>query len=95
MTYYYREHGHAIDKPSVKPSGGTTSQPTIRDVFSILPVTYNIVASKNMSNDYAFSELLKRFGSEKSIWICKPGENANRGKGIVVLPNLNAVRNFM
>jgi len=29
------------------------------------------------------------------IWICKPGENANRGYGIEVLPNLAAVKKFL
>jgi len=30
-----------------------------------------------------------------SIWICKPGENANRGKGIVVLQNITEVSKFL
>lgn len=31
----------------------------------------------------------------KQMWICKPGENANRGKGIKVLPSLDHVSNFL
>ena len=31
----------------------------------------------------------------KQIWICKPGENANRGKGIKVIPSLDQVCNFL
>ena len=64
------------------------------DPFQILPVTYNITASKNLGGDPTFLEL-STYHCEPGTWICKPGENANRGKGIVVMPNLAAVKNFL
>ena len=53
-----------------------------------------------MGEDPDFQELVQKYSlpldnANKQIWICKPGENANRGKGIVVLPHLDAVRRFL
>ena len=31
----------------------------------------------------------------KTIWICKPGENANRGRGIKIFNNLNKIKKFL
>jgi hypothetical protein len=58
-----------------------------------LPVTLNLETSKNMSENAEFNELKEK--KEKQIWICKPGEYANRGKGIVVIPNLDLVQKFL
>lgn len=93
VAYYKNQHAMANQA-----AGGNEKQddtPAIRDAFSILPVTYNVTASKNLAEDREFSELSRRFGHQKAIWICKPGENANRGRGIVVLPNLSQVKQFL
>ena len=37
----------------------------------------------------------KHSDDKEQIWICKPGENANRGKGIVVLQGLENVKQFL
>ena len=39
--------------------------------------------------------MCKKYSNKEQIWICKPGENANRGKGIVVLPNLEQVKKLL
>ena len=31
----------------------------------------------------------------EDVWICKPGENANRGRGITVFPSLLQVQHFL
>lgn len=87
MVNYYK-----TQQQQVAPVNDKDDPPAIRDAFSILPVTYNITASKNLAEDREFTELHRRFSHQKAIWICKPGENANRGRGIVVLPNLGQVR---
>ena len=66
----------------------------IKEIFKFLPVTYMISACKNLNEDNQWEELY-RFFQHEHCWICKPGENANRGKGIVVLPTLKDVRNFL
>ena len=63
----------------------------------ILPISYNIKKkTANMSDNEQFIELVEKHTEGKEwIWICKPGENANRGKGIVVLEGLDTVKRFL
>lgn len=72
------------------------------DPFMYLPVTYSIKSGKFLEKDIEFIELYgkysnqnNRFYKDKNTWICKPGENANRGRGIVVLPNIEQVKKFL
>jgi hypothetical protein len=62
-----------------------------------LPVTVNLLITKNMAENPDFEELKSKYSSldKKQIWICKPGENANRGRGIVVIPNIEQVLKFL
>ena len=63
---------------------------------TILPITINIETTFNMNDNEQFRNLTKMYSDQADqIWICKPGENANRGYGIEVLPNLAAVKKFL
>lgn len=50
-----------------------------------------------MAEDSHFKKLVdaqKRSGVQE-VWICKPGENANRGRGITVLKGIEAVQKLL
>lgn len=55
------------------------------DVFDKLPLTYHITSLDDQSwKDFTSKyEQLKKSG-QNNIWILKPGENSNRGRGITV-----------
>lgn len=66
-----------------------------RDVFEVIPETY-ILSSAN-PEDAGYRELEASWNRNqeekgenkgKNVWICKPGENSNRGHGIVVVNTL-------
>jgi len=89
MTTFYRDH-YKKGQPKFDPFG------------RVLPITYNITTQQRMLDNKKFKELYDKYAipnspspHHKQIWICKPGENANRGKGIVVLPSLDQVCNFL
>ena len=54
-----------------------------------------------MDDNTQFQELRTKIRNEsikkraQIIWICKPGENSNRGNGIVVLPCIEQVQKFL
>lgn len=50
-----------------------------KDVFDYLPESYEL-----SEMTHPIIDLLKEKGEEKEHWIIKPGENSNRGKGIIV-----------
>lgn len=41
------------------------------------------------------NEKLKDNKNSRNIWICKPGENSNRGNGITVVGTLTEIKNFI
>jgi hypothetical protein len=88
-------HSNMTNKISKNNKGNPRRQ--LYDPFGgFLPVTYNLTTQRNMLDDPQFVELLERFELDKAaIWICKPGENANRGRGIVVLKDLVEVRKML
>lgn len=55
------------------------------DPFSYLPTTYHIPSGDLNSSEYSLF-CKNESMSPKTIWIVKPGENTNRGKGIQVVP---------
>ena len=52
----------------------------------LLPVTFNVKIMKNMMEDSEFQQFYNTYiikeKEQQHVWICKPGENANRGRGI-------------
>ena len=52
--------------------------------FDFIPLTYHISTKRQLNE-------LKR-NLPASIWIIKPGEESNRGKGIVLAENLNDLK---
>ena len=53
--------------------------------LKFLPKTYNVKSSHNMNELRAFREMQR--APQGTIWIVKPGQNANRGRGIRVFDN--------
>ncbi|OMJ68400.1 hypothetical protein SteCoe_34156 [Stentor coeruleus] len=62
------------------------------NVFGYLPITFHIKNGENDPEFLSFSE--KFFGDQekKSVWIIKPGENTNRGNGIVICDSLLKIK---
>lgn len=52
------------------------------DPYKYFPESYNIKTLKDMSSHPVFKRIQEQMRSKNSIWICKPGENSNRGRGI-------------
>ena len=44
---------------------------------------------KNSTPNLETEKAKDKKNQDKQIWICKPGENSNRGNGIVVLSGLD------
>ena len=53
--------------------------------LKFLPKTYNVKSSHNMNDLKAFREM--QGAPQGTIWIVKPGQNSNRGRGIRVFEN--------
>ena len=59
------------------------------DIDELLPITYSLTTQPKMAANYKFKKILDKYTNKKQItWICKPGENANRGRGIRIFDNL-------
>ena len=61
-----------------------------RDPFEFMPETYNVTTDKDMSNNHVLSKL-----DSESIWIVKPGENSNRGRGIRIFTYNQKIMRFL
>ena len=65
--------------------------------FSTLPLTFHVKNGKTdekfLSFKAAYKEILET--SEERLWIVKPGENTNRGKGIKVCSSVEEVRDIV
>jgi tubulin polyglutamylase TTLL1 len=60
------------------------------NVFNVIPETFHI---KNGEDDPEFSVFSQRFSDyTQKIWIIKPGENTNRGNGIVICDSLEKIK---
>ena len=58
------------------------------DVFNYIPLTFHI---KKGINDEEYLNFVNYFEKEKSLWIIKPGEGTNKGKGINITHDLSAI----
>lgn len=63
-----------------------------RDLFEFLPLTFNIKTQKEMSNYEEFTVMQKE---SQAIWIVKPGENSNRGRGIRIFDKICNIKKFL
>jgi tubulin--tyrosine ligase len=60
-----------------------------KNLFEVIPVTFHVKST----NDPEFSDFEAFFNSNpNSIWIVKPGENTNRGKGISLAASVSEVK---
>ena len=58
--------------------------------YEHFPDSYSIVTNSDMI------ESLKILDSNpRQIWICKPGENSNRGRGIRIFVGLEKIKKFL
>lgn len=64
------------------------------DQFQFLPESYTIETSKDMDKNPILINILQN-KEEKSIWICKPGENSNRGRGIRIFHKAEKIIKFL
>lgn len=75
-----------------------------KDVFEFLPLTF--VVSTPSDFDASFLEFVSQYkilenarkesaSSFRNLWIIKPGEDSNRGRGVYVMDNLPKIRDFM
>ncbi|OMJ89940.1 hypothetical protein SteCoe_7833 [Stentor coeruleus] len=70
------------------------------DVFNVLPLTFHVKSNDDpvfldFERSYKFYEESVDDQGKKpaNIWIVKPGENSNRGNGIIVCANIEQVKN--
>ena len=66
-----------------------------RDPFEILPVTYLIPSSANFEFHPQFKAFRTAAQEKGSIWIFKPGESSNQGKGIKVFKEYEKIKSHM
>ena len=67
------------------------------EVFDIVPVTFHITLGEQDPNFLEFVEYYNQRatqGTKKdcNLWILKPGENTNQGKGITICGNIDEIR---
>lgn len=62
-----------------------------KNIFQVVPVTFH-VKSINDPDFLEFENYFKSASESNNIWIVKPGENTNRGKGISVAASLSEIR---
>ena len=61
--------------------------------MGFMPKTYNLKAEKDMSGCKEFERMKEMEG--EPIWICKPGENSNRGNGITLYRSVKKMKAFL
>jgi len=63
-----------------------------RNIEEVVPLTFHIKYGKSDLNYIKFQEMYKEYRKKnKNVWIIKPGENSNRGNGIVIANTLNDI----
>jgi tubulin---tyrosine ligase len=69
------------------------------DIFNVIPVTYHLIDAEDPTfyEFEAYFKQLERSSIENSkkianLWILKPGENSNRGNGIVVCSSIDQIK---
>lgn len=64
-----------------------------KNIFGVVPVTFHVKSAGKDKNFLEFTEYFKEQEKNRmnNIWIIKPGENTNRGKGISVASSLEEI----
>lgn len=63
------------------------------DVFSTIPLTFHVSKGKPDPSFIEFEKYyLQHMNSGRNLWIVKPGESSNRGRGIKVTSSFNEIR---
>lgn len=73
------------------------------NVFNFIPLTFVV---NSPTNDIAFNEFVDHYktlelakiesaSSFRNLWIIKPGEDSNRGRGVYVMDNITKIRDLM
>jgi tubulin--tyrosine ligase len=67
-----------------------------KDVFEVIPLTFLITKGINDPEFQRFCTLFEDLAAKSknqkmsnNVWICKPGENSNRGNGIQVVSSIS------
>lgn len=53
-------------------------------MFEYIPQSYELVGLDHPIVEYFRARAMKMESADKSYWLVKPGENSNRGRGIIV-----------
>ena len=70
-----------------------------QNVFDYLPLTFHVHSTEE--NDEQFMEFKQMYHEEleknkrKRLWILKPGENSNRGKGITIHSDIDEIMSLI
>ena len=69
------------------------------NVFDFLPLTFHVHSTED--SDEQFADFKEKYNEEleknkrKRLWILKPGENTNRGKGITIHSDIDEIMNLI
>ena len=63
-----------------------------KDPFHVMPVTFVITGGLN---DMEFDRFEEYFTLQAGVWIIKPGEDTNRGSGIIVSRDFAEIKNLV
>eukprot|EP00826_Nyctotherus_ovalis_P059966 TRINITY_DN8385_c0_g5_i1.p1 TRINITY_DN8385_c0_g5~~TRINITY_DN8385_c0_g5_i1.p1 ORF type:complete len:374 (-),score=62.59 TRINITY_DN8385_c0_g5_i1:370-1491(-) len=67
-----------------------------KDVMDVVPLTFHIKYGKSDLRYKNFQSTYVDFGKEsKNVWIIKPGENSNRGNGIMIANTLAEIDKYI
>lgn len=67
-----------------------------QNIFNMMPLTFHIGTGKKDPEYNRFKKIFDENNeNNKNIWIVKPGENSNRGIGILVSQDLKAIDKFI
>ena len=75
-----------------------------KDVFSIIPLTFHIMKGITDENYAKFKNYFNNLSTEvgddklsliKNVWIAKPGENTNRGNGILITSDISEIERYI
>lgn len=63
-----------------------------KSIFDIIPMTFHL---RKGLEDSEYQGFLDYFKENKGLWIIKPGENSNRGKGIEITDDISVINRII
>jgi len=82
-------NGHLANKKAMFYNMKAYYESIGKDPFKVLPITFHIKEGKN---DKEYQKFIEEYEKNKehteNIWIIKPGENTNRGRGITIIRSI-------